>query len=46
MIATPTLRVERSGESWVIIATSYNRDAPSGLGEFGTRRALMLRWTR
>ena len=22
---------------WVIIATSYNRDAPSGLGEFGTK---------
>lgn len=33
----PTLRVERSGEKFVVIATSYNRDAPSGLGEFDSR---------
>ena len=35
-LETPTLRIEPSGENFVIIATSYNRDAPSGLGEFGT----------
>ena len=31
----PTLRLSE-GPPFTIIATSYNRDAPSGLGEFST----------
>lgn len=44
MRAIPTLHIERidyteigGSHAWVILATSYGRTEPSGLGEFGTR---------
>jgi hypothetical protein len=37
MIQTPTLRIVPEGEKFRILATSYNRDAPSGLGLFDSQ---------